>query len=47
MEVVYLDDVTGTIGEWIEEGFDEEIPAEIIELLKKAYDLAVKEMLKE
>lgn len=43
MEVIYLDDITGTIGEWLDAEFDDEIPNEVIGLLKKAYELSVKE----
>ncbi len=43
METVYLTDITGTIGEWLDADFDSEVPNEVIELLKKAYEIAVKE----
>ena len=43
METVYLGDITGTIGEWLDAEFDDEVPNEVIKLLRKAYELAVKE----
>lgn len=46
MEVVYLDDITGTLGEWISADFVEEVPQKVIELLEEAYNLAVKELCK-
>ena len=43
MEAIYLTDITGTIGEWLDIGFDDETPDEVIRLLTKAYVLASKE----
>lgn len=43
MDAVYLTDITGTIGEWLDEEFVE-VPIEVIKLLTKAYELAVKEL---
>lgn len=37
-----LDDITGTIGEWLDADFDSGVPDEVIEYLKKAYSCAVK-----
>ena len=44
MDTIYLTDITGTIGEWFDADFDVEVPNEVIELLKKAYEIAVKEL---
>lgn len=44
MDTVYLTDITGTIGEWLEAGVDSEVPYEVVKLLYKAYELAVKEL---
>jgi hypothetical protein len=39
----YLDDITGTLGIWLEaETYG--VPNEVIALLQKAYDIAVKEL---
>ena len=43
METVYLTDITGTIGEWLDADFDSGVPNEVIELLKRVYEIAVKE----
>ena len=43
METIYLTDITGTIGEWLDAEFDDEIPNEVVKLLKKTYELSVKE----
>lgn len=43
METVYLTDITGTIGEWLDADFDDEVPSEVVELLKKVYKLSAKE----
>lgn len=43
METIYLTDITGTIGEWLDAEFDDEVPNEVIQLLKKAYELSAKE----
>lgn len=40
MEIVFLTDITGHIGEWLDAEFDDEVPNEVIALLKKAYHLA-------
>lgn len=42
--IIYLTDITGTIGEWLDVDFDIEVPNEVIELLEKAYEIAVKEL---
>ena len=43
MDVIYLTDITGTLGVWLEaETCD--VPSEVIELLRKAYEIAVKEL---
>jgi predicted DNA-binding protein (MmcQ/YjbR family) len=42
MEEIILTDITGTIGEWLDYGFDDEVPYEVIKLLEKAYALAAK-----
>ena len=44
METIYLTDITGTLGEWLDMEFDNEVPYEVISLLQKAYELAVKEL---
>lgn len=44
METIYLTDITGTIGEWLDTEFDNEVPYEVVELLKKAYKIAAKEL---
>lgn len=44
MDIVTLTDITGTIGEWLDAEFDDELPDELIRLLYKAYDIAVKEL---
>lgn len=43
MDTIYLDDITGTIGEWLDADFDNEVPQEVVDLLKRAYEIAVKE----
>lgn len=43
METIYLTDITGTIGEWLDADFDVEVPIEVVKLLKSAYELSVKE----
>ena len=42
--IVYLTDITGVIGEWLDMDFDDEVPYEVIELLQKAYNKAVEKM---
>jgi hypothetical protein len=37
---VNLTDITGTLGEWFDAGFDEEVPAEVRKLLADAYKIA-------
>ena len=44
METVYLTDITGTIGEWLDAEFDSEVPWEVASLLQRAYEIAVKEL---
>ena len=44
MDNIYLTDITGYIGEWLDYGFDDEVPYEVIELLKKAYKIAVENL---
>jgi hypothetical protein len=44
METIYLTDITGTIGEWLDGYFDNEVPNEIVDLLIKAYNLSAKEL---
>ena len=43
MDTIYLDDITGTIGVWLDMEFDNEVPYEVVELLEKAYNIASKE----
>ena len=43
MDTIYLDDITGTIGEWLDADFDNEVPQKVVDLLKRAYEIAVKE----
>lgn len=42
MNTIYLTDITGTIGEWLDYGFGSEVPNEVIELLAKAYEICAK-----
>jgi hypothetical protein len=44
MNTIYLDDIAGTIGEWLDADFDSEVPYEVITLLQRAYKIAVKEL---
>ena len=44
MEIVCLTDITGTIGAWLDAYFDDEVPNEVVGLLKKAYEAATKEL---
>ena len=44
MEFVYLTDITGTIGRWLDMEFDNEVTAEVVALLEVAYNLAVNEL---
>lgn len=44
MDIIYLDDITGTIGQWLDEGFDEEVPTEVIRLLQEVYKLSAQEL---
>lgn len=44
MNIIYLTDITGTLGEWLDMDFDDEIPHEIIELLEKVYNLATMQL---
>ena len=39
METVYLTDITGHIGEWLDAEFDDEVPKEICNLLSQTYRL--------
>lgn len=41
-EIVYLTDITGTLGQWLDAEFSDEIPQEVIHALSTAYQLAVK-----
>lgn len=42
INAIYLDDITGTLGIWLEaETYG--VPNEVIDLLEKAYEIAVKE----
>lgn len=43
MDTVYLEDITGTLGEWLEADTSD-VPSEVIKLLAKAYELATKEL---
>lgn len=40
MDIIFLDDITGTLGEWLDEGFDDEVPVEVIKLLQEAYKMS-------
>lgn len=42
IEAIYLDDITGTLGVWLE-AYTIGVPNEVIELLAKAYEVAIKE----
>ena len=43
METI-LTDITGTIGQWLDEGFDSEVPIRVIRLLQGAYQVAANEL---
>lgn len=43
MDTVYLTDITGTLGEWLDAEFDSEVPVRVIRLLQEAYKVAVSE----
>ena len=43
VEAIYLDDITGTLGLWIE-AYTIGVPNEVPELLEKAYEIAVQEL---
>lgn len=45
-EILYLDDVTGTIGEWLEMDTSD-IPMEAIKYLKLAYKLCAEALMEE
>lgn len=42
-KALYIDDITGTIGQWLDMDTSE-IPPEVIKHLQKAYDICVKEL---
>ena len=42
-ETLYIDDITGTIGQWLDMDTSE-IPPETIKYLQKAYDICAKEL---
>lgn len=42
-ETLYIDDITGTIGQWLDMDTSE-IPPEAIKYLQKAYDICAKEL---
>ena len=44
MGSIYLTDITGTLGEWLDSTFEDDVPKAVIDLLSKAYNLAVKEL---
>jgi hypothetical protein len=44
MDILTLTDITGTIGEWLDAEFDDEVPDAVIRSLYEAYNLAVKEL---
>ena len=44
MNTIYLTDITGTIGEWLDTEFDNEVPSEVIKLLEQAYNIAVQNL---
>ena len=44
MNTIYLTDITGAIGAWLDADIDDEVPYEVITLLEKAYKLAAKEL---
>lgn len=39
-----LTDITGTLGEWLDNGFGAEVPKEVVKLVSKAYKLATAEL---
>ena len=41
IEAIYLDDITGTLGIWLE-AYTIGVPNEVLDLLEKAYNIAVK-----
>lgn len=44
MGSIYLTDITGTLGEWLDSAFEDDVPNAVIDLLSKAYNLAVEEL---
>lgn len=44
MRTIFLTDITGTIGEWLDGYFDDEVSNEIVDLLIRAYNLSAKEL---
>jgi len=42
--MVTLEDITGTIGEWLDSDFDLEVPEVVIKALHLAYNLSVAEL---
>ena len=44
MNTVYITDITGVIGEWLDMEFDDEIPNEVIDLLQETYNAAIKKL---
>lgn len=46
MDIIYLDDITGTLGVWLDaETYG--VPNEVLDLLEKAYEIAIKEFEKQ
>lgn len=43
MDFIYLRDITGTLGLWLD-AYTVGVPDEVIDLLEKAYQIAVKEL---
>ena len=43
-ETIYLTDITGTIGQWLDMGFDDEVSQEVVALLGKVYMAASLEL---
>lgn len=45
MDFVYLTDITGTLGEWLDSEFDNDVPYDVVSLLQKAYEVATSKLI--
>lgn len=41
---IILTDITGVIGQWLAEGFDDEVPLDVVVHLNEAYHFATKKL---